>query len=123
MEETESCIFIDTNKGTCTQGRFGGNPTPQDCAGCDIRVPIKIVGGRRVFETLNVEDLHRSNQISKGESTDKSKGLGDTVAKITKAVGIKPCGKCKKRQALLNKAFPYKDQDGSNNKSNTPDNS
>ena len=49
----------------------------------------------------------------------KSKGLGDTVAKITKATGIKKvvdtiadatnsdCG-CDKRQSLLNKWFPYK---------------
>ena len=49
----------------------------------------------------------------------KSKGLGDTVEKITKATGIKtvvdkvseglniPCG-CAARQAKLNKMFPYK---------------
>lgn len=37
-----------------------------------------------------------------------SRGLGDTIAKMTKAVGIKPCGGCKKRQAILNKAVPYK---------------
>ena len=53
----------------------------------------------------------------------KSKGLGDTVAKITKATGIKSftqvlakngvlgkkkdCG-CNKRKDQLNKAFPYK---------------
>lgn len=49
----------------------------------------------------------------------KSKGLGDTVAKITKATGIKKvvekisevtgkdCG-CDERQEALNKAFPYK---------------
>jgi len=49
----------------------------------------------------------------------KSKGLGDTVAKITKATGIKKvvdkvsqaagkdCG-CNKRQDTLNRAFPYK---------------
>jgi hypothetical protein len=49
----------------------------------------------------------------------ESKGLGDTVAKITKAtgiakavetvthaVGIKDCG-CNKRQDQLNKIFPY----------------
>lgn len=36
-----------------------------------------------------------------------SKGLGDTIAKATKAVGIKPCGGCKKRQEKLNKIFPY----------------
>lgn len=38
----------------------------------------------------------------------KSRGLGDTIAKATKAVGIKPCGGCKKRQAKLNKLVPYK---------------
>jgi hypothetical protein len=42
----------------------------------------------------------------------KSKGLGDTIAKLTKATGIdklapKDCG-CKKRQDKLNKMFPYK---------------
>ena len=48
----------------------------------------------------------------------KSKGLGDTVAKITKATGIKKvvdtaskivkkdCG-CGKRQNTLNRLFPY----------------
>ena len=38
----------------------------------------------------------------------RSRGLGDTIAKMTKAVGIKPCGGCKKRQEILNKAVPYK---------------
>ncbi len=33
-------------------------------------------------------------------------GLGDTVAAVTTAAGIKPCGGCKKRQAALNKATP-----------------
>ncbi len=48
----------------------------------------------------------------------KSKGLGDTIAKITKATGIKKvvdtvakatgkdCG-CGKRQENLNRLFPY----------------
>lgn len=39
-----------------------------------------------------------------------SQGLGDTIAKATKAIGIKPCGGCKKRQQKLNKAFPYKNK-------------
>ncbi len=48
----------------------------------------------------------------------KSKGLGDTIDKITTATGIKKvvkkvtgggCG-CGKRKAALNKAFPYKNQ-------------
>ncbi len=37
-----------------------------------------------------------------------SRGLGDTIAKITSAVGIKPCGGCAKRRAILNKIVPYK---------------
>ena len=38
----------------------------------------------------------------------KSKGLGDAVAKVTRAVGIVPCGNCEKRKELLNKLFPFK---------------
>ena len=38
----------------------------------------------------------------------KSKGLGDTIAKITKAVGIKPCKPCEERRKKLNTLFPYK---------------
>lgn len=51
---------------------------------------------------------------------DESKGLGDTIAKITEALGIdkvaesvaqamgkEDCG-CKKRQQTLNDMFPYK---------------
>jgi hypothetical protein len=49
----------------------------------------------------------------------KSKGLGDTIEKITKATGIKtvvdkvsdglniPCG-CQQRKEKLNKLIPYK---------------
>ena len=46
---------------------------------------------------------------------DKSKGLGDTVAKITNATGvakivkaINPNCNCDKRQEWLNKKIPYK---------------
>lgn len=33
-------------------------------------------------------------------------GLGDAVAKATKAVGIKPCAGCRKRQTALNRWTP-----------------
>jgi hypothetical protein len=39
-----------------------------------------------------------------------SRGLGDTVAKVIQKVTlgkVKPCGKCKKRQAKLNEMVPY----------------
>ena len=35
------------------------------------------------------------------------RGLGDVIASATKAVGIKPCGGCKKRQAKLNALVPF----------------
>lgn len=38
----------------------------------------------------------------------ESKGLGDSIAKLTKAVGIKPCKSCEKRKNILNKLFPFK---------------
>lgn len=36
-----------------------------------------------------------------------SRGLGDTLAKLTHAVGISPCGGCLERQAAVNKLLPY----------------
>lgn len=50
-----------------------------------------------------------SVDIHSVEVREPSAGLGDTIAKATKAIGIKPCGGCKKRQAKLNKLIPYKD--------------
>ena len=41
--------------------------------------------------------------VGKSEVTP---GIGDTVAAVTTAAGIKPCGGCKKRQAALNNATP-----------------
>lgn len=40
-----------------------------------------------------------------------ARGVGDVVAKITKAVGIKPCGGCAKRRAAMNQAVPFKRRD------------
>lgn len=43
------------------------------------------------------------------ESTQSlpSAGLGDTIASITKAIGIEPCEGCKSRQSRYNKLFPW----------------
>jgi hypothetical protein len=38
----------------------------------------------------------------------QSKGLGDTIKKVTDTLKIPQCGGCKRRQAKLNKIFPYK---------------
>ena len=59
---------------------------------------------------------YKITKIDKKEMTKESKGLGDSIEKITKATGIKyavdkivgdkDCG-CSKRQEKLNKKFPY----------------
>ena len=41
----------------------------------------------------------------------KSRGLGDTIEKVTNKIGVRKCGGCGRRQKKLNKLFPYKDKD------------
>jgi hypothetical protein len=50
--------------------------------------------------------LKKQAQNHQDFSNMKPVGIGDTVAAVTTAAGIKPCGGCKKRQAALNKATP-----------------
>ena len=38
----------------------------------------------------------------------KSYGLGDSIKQFTNWLGITQCEKCKERQQILNKWFPYK---------------
>lgn len=38
---------------------------------------------------------------------EPSKGLGDSIAKVTKKLGIKECGGCRKRRIKLNRLVPY----------------
>lgn len=48
-----------------------------------------------------------------GEKKKKQKrGLGDSIAEITRRVGIQPCDACKKRQKKLNDWFPYEGKKG-----------
>ena len=68
---------------------------------------------RRVFDlpggTVDFECPHGKPWGYAGEWTPEqtSRGLGDTIAKVTSAVGIKPCGGCKERQKKLNELIPY----------------
>jgi len=41
--------------------------------------------------------------VGKSEVTP---GIGDTIAAVTTAAGIRTCGGCKKRQEALNRATP-----------------
>lgn len=49
-------------------------------------------------------------EIAAKPPSHRSRGLGDTVAKVLEKAGVKPkrgCG-CRKRQAFLNRLFPYR---------------
>ena len=77
-------------------------------------------GTKTSIETAELEQKTLEEEYFMGDPhiPKKSRGLGDTVAKITKATGIKAtvdkvfdsidkdCG-CKERQSKLNKLFPY----------------
>ncbi len=44
--------------------------------------------------------------ISECQALAEITGVGDVIAGATKAMGIKPCGGCAKRQAAMNRATP-----------------
>jgi hypothetical protein len=55
---------------------------------------------------MSIEDIEKYRKEHL-EKIKQSKGLGDTVKKVTEKLGIKQCGGCKKRQEKLNRLFPY----------------
>ena len=93
------------NEGKCSLGLYGGKPSAGVCGVCKSKVSVEVAA------PVVVADKTPSG---------KSKGLGDTIEKITKATGIKkvvdavakatgrPCN-CAERKAKLNAAFPYKE--------------
>lgn len=59
-------------------------------------------------EQARMEELQKLREQEWDASGRVSKGVGDTIKKVTDTLGIKQCGGCKRRQALLNQMFPYK---------------
>jgi hypothetical protein len=51
---------------------------------------------------------------TRDQQRNRIRGLGDLIAAGTRAVGIRPCGGCKKRQEALNRMVPFgkKDNNG-----------
>ena len=50
-----------------------------------------------------IRDRQHDRKVTPPETMQ---GLGDVLAGATKAVGIKPCAGCQKRQAAMNRATP-----------------
>ena len=92
--------------------------------GRELDHSVTLNGGQQKKETQSEKREQKKAEYKKGffmgdaDIPLESRGLGDTVAKITKATGIKKvvdkafgafnkdCG-CKERQSKLNKLFPY----------------
>ena len=78
------------------------------------REAVLAVAGRS-GDTLALTDadfdrIRREYRLPGRESkkaTQKIRGLGDVVARLTKAVGFKPCAGCKQRQEKLNAMVPF----------------
>jgi len=60
-------------------------------------------------EDIPVEgaELLKISDLKEESASSVSEGLGDTVAKITGALGIKSCNACIKRKEILNRMFKY----------------
>jgi hypothetical protein len=65
------------------------------------------------IETVRITAAERAARHS---SPQPMRGLGDVIAAGTKAVGIKPCAGCARRQATLNKLVPFSTRFASNGK-------
>ena len=52
-------------------------------------------------------ELIRIDELKEKSVDSPSAGLGDTIAKITGALGIKQCETCIKRKEILNRQFSY----------------
>ncbi len=112
----------------CQHWAVGGNfPVCRqdlDVAGCaecpsrlsrngDFANPPLLDGG--VSQKAAERPARRSNPSPSPAPSEPAKGgwrgLGDVVASVTSAVGIKPCGGCGKRREALNRLVPFKQPD------------
>lgn len=59
---------------------------------------------RKVSSEKLLQELNEPEQILEPLP---SKGLGDSIAKVTSFLGIEPCEPCKQRKDTLNRLFPY----------------
>lgn len=70
---------------------------------------LKLIDGKWTCPICNwVYRLESDRPPRRNCPAAKSRGLGDTIAKITHKLGLRKCGGCKRRQAKLNELIPYR---------------
>jgi hypothetical protein len=109
MGDTISLPIID-----CTSYRIK-EVTPQcdlgldlaGCGSCERRVTRNGDLRRPPLFIVTDVDQPAPAQITPEQPKQGFRGLGDVVAAATKAIGIKPCQACGRRQAALNRLVPF----------------
>lgn len=86
------------------------------CLGCEHRAGDDCTRHRQAVGVLLTRE--RGCDLWPWDTSQPSRGLGDTIAKLTTALGVKPCNGCKDRQQALNQLVPYTGEAGTKEASN-----
>ena len=71
---------------------------------------VKSASEEEILESDTLMGNMFRQALGMGPREQESRGLGDTIKKVTGKLGVRQCGGCEKRQATLNKLFPYKNE-------------
>lgn len=66
-------------------------------------VAYKLLPGEKIVGTTYVGPATDDNKKLRELANQQGIGVGDLVAKLTKAFGIKPCSGCEQRRQVLNR--------------------
>ena len=66
-------------------------------------VPYRLLPGEKIVGSSYAGEIRRDNKKLEELAGTQGLGVGDLVAKLTKAFGIKPCSKCEQRRKVLNR--------------------
>jgi len=76
------------------------------CASCESR---ETRGGNMASPPIRVRMPGDAPALPRAPKTpEPMRGLGDAVARVTTAFGVKPCMSCKQRQEMLNRMIPFR---------------
>ena len=65
-------------------------------------VPYQLLPGEKIVGAKNIGPDRADNKKLQELANAQGMGVGDLVAKLTKAFGIKSCSACEKRKKILN---------------------
>ena len=66
-------------------------------------VPYRLQPGEKIVGSALIGEIRKDNKKLEELASTQGLGVGDLVAKLTKAFGIKPCSKCEQRRKVLNR--------------------